>query len=203
MKDERFAGHEHHRRGATPAVAASRQSAEQLFREHASFVAAFLARLGVDSADIDDGVQDVFMTAHKRGGFVAGTAKPRSWLASIAVRIALNRRRSRARRREDSDEAALGAARTPSADPAEAAEMECAQRRVTRALEGMDLDHRVVFVLYEIEGESCQDIANSLNIPIGTVYSRLHIARQRFAAAYAMLAEPSGALALKRAMESP
>ena len=44
----------------------------------------------------------------------------------------------------------------------------------------MDLDHRAVFVLYELEGESCEQIAQILDVPVGTVFSRLHTARKNF-----------------------
>ena len=43
---------------------------------------------------------------------------------------------------------------------------------------------RAVFVLYEFEGRTCQEIAELLKIPVGTVYSRLHDARAQFEASY-------------------
>lgn len=57
--------------------------------------------------------------------------------------------------------------------------------RVRVALESLDLPHRAVFVLFELQGESCDDIAAGLGIPTGTVYSRLHKARKQFTEAYA------------------
>ncbi len=160
------------------------QSAEQLFREHARFVADFLHRLGAHDSDIEDLVQEVFMVAHRKGGYHSGPARPRSWLASIAIRLAAASRRASARRREDYDEAALDAIRAEgrsAADPVEIAE---SMLRVQQVLDRMDLDHRAVFVLYEIEGESCDGIAAALQVPVGTVYSRLHHARRYFREAY-------------------
>ena len=75
--------------------------------------------------------------------------------------------------------------RNEASDAAEVAE---AMWRVQRALDGLDFDHRAVFVLYEIEGEPCDAIAAALGVPVGTVYSRLHHARQRFRDAHAELA---------------
>jgi len=60
---------------------------------------------------------------------------------------------------------------------------------VQRALDTLDLEHCAAFVLYEFAGESCEAIAASLSIPVGTVYSRLHHARRRFEQAYAALCE--------------
>jgi RNA polymerase sigma-70 factor (ECF subfamily) len=65
---------------------------------------------------------------------------------------------------------------------------------VGRALETLSLEHRAVFILFEMEEESCESIADGLGIPIGTVYSRLHAARDRFRKAYGRLTpEPAQA----------
>jgi RNA polymerase sigma-70 factor (ECF subfamily) len=46
-------------------------------------------------------------------------------------------------------------------------------------LEGLSPEHRAVFVMFEIEGISCQEIAEQTGIAVGTVYSRLHTARKQ------------------------
>jgi len=51
---------------------------------------------------------------------------------------------------------------------------------VQEALDTLDNDKRAVFVLVEIEGESCVSVAAGLDIPLNTVYSRLRAARERF-----------------------
>ena len=56
--------------------------------------------------------------------------------------------------------------------------------RLSRALDELDADHRPVFVLYELDGLSCAEIAEGLAVPVGTVYRRLHTARARVRAAY-------------------
>lgn len=157
--------------------------AAALYRAHARFVATFLARLGAPGAELDDLVQEVFLTAHRRGGHRAGPARPTTWLAEIALRVFSNARRARRRKPAEGDDEA--AALVPAADdPFEAAATSESLRRVERALATLDLDHRAVFVLFELEGESCEDIAAGLGVPVGTVYSRLHNARRRFQKAY-------------------
>jgi RNA polymerase sigma-70 factor (ECF subfamily) len=59
--------------------------------------------------------------------------------------------------------------------------------RVRTALEVLEVGHRAVFVLFELQGEPCDEIAAGLGIPVGTVYSRLHKARKQFTEAYAKL----------------
>lgn len=154
--------------------------AGELFRRHARFVANFLWKLGIGAQEIDDLVQEVFVVAHKRGGFVEREARPTTWLAEIAVRVASTKRRSlgRAPRQVDLDDAAKVPEVSPG--PADIAEATQGLERVQRALDALDLNHRAVFVLYELEGESCEQIAESLGVPVGTVFSRLHTARKNF-----------------------
>ncbi len=158
-----------------------------LFRAHARFVASFLARLGVERPELDDAVQEVFLIAHRRGGFVEGAAQPTTWLAEIALRIASGMRRSR--RRRDNAHAAVLVPDKTDATPFESLAAAESLARVQRALDTLRLEHRAVFILYEIEGASCESIAAGMQIPIGTVYSRLHAARRGFQDAYARLGD--------------
>jgi RNA polymerase sigma-70 factor (ECF subfamily) len=161
-----------------------RISAEALFRAHARFVAGFVRRLGMAPEEIDDVVQDVFLTAHRRGGFETGPAKPTTWLAEIALRVVSTQRRTAKRRRTSSDETALDAAVSTGCSPLEAAEQRAALERVDRALLSLDVDRRAVFILFELEGEPCDAIAAGLGIPVGTVHSRLSAARKSFFESY-------------------
>jgi RNA polymerase sigma-70 factor (ECF subfamily) len=154
---------------------------ETLFKLYASFVASFLYRQGARGADLDDLVQDVFLTAHRRGGYRPGPASPTTFLAHIALEANLKRRRGDGRWRTSHSDEATGAivGRAPT-DPAQALATKDAARRLQVLLESMDPPHRAVFILFELEGESCESIAAGLELPIGTVYSRLHSARRAF-----------------------
>lgn len=164
-----------------------RLDAGELFRRHAVFVARFLWRLGIRGPELDDLVQEVFVVAHRRGGFVPERAKPTTWLAEIAVRVASAHRR---RNKRAHDEIELDSAlELKSAEPDAAAVAEVKERldRVQRALDVLDVHQRAVFVLFELEGESCEEIARGLGVPIGTVHSRLHAARKNFTRMHARL----------------
>lgn len=172
-------------------VVAEHLDAEALYRAHATFVARFLLRLGARSDDVPDLVQEVFLVAHRRGGFTVGPAKPTTWLAEIAFRVSSDRRKKQNRRLEDAatDTVAL----TPSSrtSPGEQTQARQALERVQQALESLTPEKRAVFILYELEGQPCDVIAAGMNIPVGTVYSRLHAARKEFARAHAkLIADP-------------
>jgi len=155
---------------------------EVLFRAHAPFVASFLRHMGTRECDLDDLVQDVFVLAHRKGGYQPGPAAPRTWLASLAFRVVLARRRSRARRPESTAE--LERLPDDARDPAEVLETQRSLERVKAALEHLSLEHRAAFILHEIEEESCESIAATWGVPIGTIHSRLHHARKRFLEVY-------------------
>jgi RNA polymerase sigma-70 factor (ECF subfamily) len=164
--------------------------AASLFREHAPFVANFLHRLGIAPTDIDDLVQEVFLVAHRRGGFVEdGRARPTTWLAEISIRVASVSRRSKRRSREQPDQDTISDAHSRDIDPARATETQQALDRVQAALDSLDPERRAIFILFELEGEPCQSIADAFGIPVGTVYSRLHKARQQFKDAHTRMAE--------------
>jgi len=146
----------------------------------------------VSQADCQDLVQDVFLIAHRKGGYVAGPAQPATWLANIALGEVRNLRRKRGRRKSvSSDSRSVELAPEPSgaSDPEGRVSCRSELDRVKSALDRLDEDKRVVFMLFEIEGESCAAIATGLGIPTGTVYSRLHAARRAFRVAFEEVGE--------------
>lgn len=160
--------------------------ADQLFREHFAYVAAFLRRLGIAEASIDDAVQEVFLVAHTRGGYRPGPASARTWLGAITIRVAANARRSLKRRRETQDDRVLE--RHPaSVAPDMLAEQRQELAQAVKVLRKMSESHRQVFLLFALTNNSCDDIARLMGVPTGTVYSRLHAARSSFSEACASL----------------
>lgn len=153
---------------------------EQLFRQHAPFVARLLHRLGVPAPEIDDVVQQVFVVVHKNGGYVRGPATPTSYLGAIAVKAASSaRRRDVARRSRHvgySPESLASSAR----DPVSVLEVRGELAQLQAALDELDPVLRAVLVLTELEGESCASIAASQGVALGTVYWRAHRARKLF-----------------------
>ena len=163
----------------------SHLDASSLYRSHAPFVASFLSRLGVDRHDLDDAVQEVFLVVHRRGGYEQGAAQPQTWLAEIALRVASHLRRTRRRRAWETE--SVNDERRDPHTPFEALEAARSLARVQQAIAALPLEQGAVFILYEIERESCESIAAGLAVPIGTVYSRLHVARRSFLKVYERL----------------
>jgi RNA polymerase sigma-70 factor (ECF subfamily) len=161
--------------------------ADVLFREHARFVATFLVRLGAPPQSVEDLVQEVFLVAHRLGGSTNDAAKPTTWLAMIALRVLSHDRRTRRRHPEVFDETTLASAVASSPNQEDVVHATESLTLVGRALQTLDLEKRALFILFELEEESCESIAAGLGIPIATVYSRLRAARQEVRTEYARL----------------
>ena len=143
------------------------------------FLWATLQRLGVRAHDLDDVYQEVFLVVHRRLGDYAPSLPLRPWLFGICVRVvAAWRRRAHVRREELTDAMPERTAATPS--PEEGAERARSQQILQCVLDELDLERRAVFVMYEIDELPCEQIADMIGVPVGTVHSRLHAARKEF-----------------------
>jgi RNA polymerase sigma-70 factor (ECF subfamily) len=151
-----------------------------LYAEHAGFLGRVLVRLVGDGAHVDDLLQETFVIAFRRRGSFDGSSSPRTWLYGIAIRVAMRHRRSAGRWLR----ALAGFTAEPRVETAAApdADVERARARalVRDALDRLPFKQREVLALYELEELDGQQIAALLDIPIGTVWTRLHHARRRF-----------------------
>jgi RNA polymerase sigma-70 factor (ECF subfamily) len=68
---------------------------------------------------------------------------------------------------------------SPEASPEDTAASRQAARRMQRALGKLSLEHRSVLSLFAVDGLGHSEIADVLGIPVGTVWSRLHLARKK------------------------
>lgn len=101
------------------------------------------------------------------------------WLFGFAFRIASQYRR-KARRVEPLVEPDRLV--DPGTRPDAEYERARKRRMVQMALEEIELDRRAVFVMHDLDSCTGEEIARALEIPLGTVYSRLRLAREDFAA---------------------
>ncbi len=173
-------------RGPAFASESANQRLSRLFLSEASFVARSMRRLGVPPHDIEDAVHEVFLTtASKLADLPVDASKERAFLFGVARRHAANVRRSLKK----------GAARSDfdSPIPAAAADDFLDERRARATLDGildtMAFANRTVFVLFELQEMTMQQIADMLNLPLGTVASRLKRARATFEEAVARIHE--------------
>ena len=162
-----------------------------------------------DRDEAMDAVQDAFIKAHRKLADFEGNAAFSTWLYRICVNLCIDRKRADARRRKVDLDDALA---THKEDDTLYAEAEIGGRlsgsnplrsladrelgsEIGRALSGLTEDHRSILLLREVEGMSYEEISETLEIPRGTVMSRLFHARrnmQRLLRPFLGLAESEG-----------
>ena len=152
-----------------------------IYSQHGQFLWKSLYRMGVQEADLPDALQEVLCVVHRRLASFDGHSKLTTWLFGICLRVAATLRRGQRRRREEPLEThAEPSALVETNHPERHALVTDARRQLYLALEALEPEKRAVFVMFELEGIGCAEIATLLGVPKGTVFSRLSHARQAF-----------------------
>ncbi|HSO39377.1 MAG TPA: sigma-70 family RNA polymerase sigma factor [Labilithrix sp.] len=159
----------------------------RLFDEHYDFVHHSLRRLGVHARDLEDLAHDTFVKVFENLDRYDVARPARPWLFAFAFRLASDYRRLARHRTELGADTEAIAAIVPDAE--EVAVQRQGARLAETALLAIPFEQRAVFVLYELDETPMKTIAETLEIPVNTAYSRLRLAREAFAAAAARLKE--------------
>jgi RNA polymerase sigma factor (sigma-70 family) len=149
------------------------QSYAKLYRRHQLRVRSILYQL-CGSSSLDDLVQEVFLKAWKGLPKFRQTAKFSTWLYRIAWNLAADDRQANMQKRHQLENLA---AKTPTQQEAPNLLHFHYQDLVSRGLENLSFDHRTVLVLHDLEEVPQKEVAQILNVPLGTVKSRLFHAR--------------------------
>lgn len=139
--------------------------------------------------DAEDLAQETFLHALEAIGSFQGRSHFYTWLYRIAVNLAISHRRKQARAVKlslhghngqwvgDQAAALVGQVSSEPQDPPSRVSAREIQQRLLQGLDELDDDHRAVIVLRDIEGLDYAEIADVLELPVGTVKSRIHRGR--------------------------
>src|SRR5437764_3065246 len=134
-----------------------------------------------NTADAEDVAQEALLRAYKSFHRLRDRSRFRGWLVRISFRVALDRLRS-AKRREQRDTLwAKPEHLPPVASAAEIAASKQFQGHLDRAREELPEKLRLVLLLSAMDGYTIEEIAAMVGVPIGTVKSRIFIARKKLA----------------------
>ena len=152
---------------------------QELFQRHADRVHGFLIRTRcVDGKDLDDLVQTTFLAVQRSAKQYDARSSVNTWILGIAMNIMRQYLRSERRRRE----AMLEVAELPRAPGDNGPHDQVAHRqeleRLQRRFNSLPSKLRIVFTLIDLEGMSGGEAARLLGVREGTVWSRLHLARE-------------------------
>ena len=151
---------------------------EELFHQYGARVHSVCLGILGNASDAEDATQEVFLRAFQQAGKFSGRSRFSTWLLRLAFHHTLNLAKASGRRRRFAepltDEHVCEA-------PAPDHRMQAQERRALLAnlLQELPLEQRQVLVLRELEGLSYMEIGDVLEIPMGTVTSRLIRGRER------------------------
>jgi RNA polymerase sigma-70 factor, ECF subfamily len=158
-----------------------RERFSTLVNQNLDFVWRTVRRLGVPASEADDAAQQVFVIAHQKLAEIRPGSE-RAFLIAVATRVASRMRRTIQRREMAQQQLAENPdAHSPFAEFG-VSRLE-ARDLLDRVLDTMPPEIRIVFVLFELEDLSVDNIAEVLELPRGTVATRLRRARMVFAEA--------------------
>lgn len=149
-----------------------------LMRRHEDRVFSVCLRLMGSRAPALDALQETFTTLYRKAGQYRGTAAVGTWLYRITVNTCYDLLRKERRRPLEALPDYLDPADPGGEDGFKSVEL---RPEIERALAALSPEFRTVVVMADVEGYSLPDVAEVLDLPIGTVKSRLFRARRQLA----------------------
>jgi RNA polymerase sigma-70 factor (ECF subfamily) len=147
-----------------------------LFDRHHERVRQLVMRVAPNAADVDDLVQETFLTAARAAGSFDGRESAGPFLAGVAVQLLRRRRRTFARLRNLLEAVGMTPS-TPARTPEESKSQAEEHAGLHAAMARLSEDRRTVLVMVEWQGMSGVEVARVLGVPVGTIWRRLHEAR--------------------------
>ena len=157
--------------------AGDRGAFEELVRTHQHRIYALALRMLGNAAEAQDVAQEAFLRAHRGLAEFRGEARLSTWLYAIASRLCLNRLSGSERRLARHGEETLTRLPDGRPGPDQMLERGEIEEALHRAIGELAEERRIVVILRDVEGLAYEEIAEALELPVGTVRSRLHRAR--------------------------
>jgi RNA polymerase sigma-70 factor (ECF subfamily) len=153
----------------------------ELIRRYQRYVLNLVYRTIGDTNDAEDIAQEVFIKVYKSIRGFKGESKFSTWISKITVNLCMDKLREKAKNKEEDIEEEVWNtfAQPVNFNPEVMAERHELQETIKKAIESLPEELRVAFVLRELEDFSYDEIGEMLNIPIGTVESRIYRARMK------------------------
>ncbi len=164
---------------ATEVVVPRSMAFSKLVSTHIDFVWRSLKRLGVPAGEVDDATQQVFLIANEKLANIK-PGRERSFLLAVAGRVASHARRADQRRQAAQQRLSESPPPEGTPDPEHLTQRLEARDLLDQVLDMMPPKVRTVFVLFELEDLSVDEIADLLTLPRGTVATRLRRSRTLF-----------------------
>ena len=154
---------------------------KKVYKKSAPFIGRVIRRYTGEGPHVDDIIQETFIVAFKkRFEYDKNLAAIDTWLYSIASNLCKMHLRSKKRFNLFKGKLSKEKFQQEPVVPDKNYEKKEAIIMVRNILQKLPFKQREVFVLFELEDRDCNEISAMINIPVGTVWTRLHHARKKF-----------------------
>ena len=152
---------------------------EVLVRRHQKAIFNLVYRMLGDYDEAAEVSQETFLSAYRSIGQFRGDANFSTWLYRIAINHASTRRRSLAKWQQRTVPLdTTDPVNERELDPADTVEQKEVQELVQKALNGLEASDAMIILLKDLQDVPYEEVARVLDVPVGTVKSRLHRARK-------------------------
>ena len=152
---------------------------EVLVRRHQKTIFNLLYRMLGDYDEAAEAAQETFLSAYRAIGRFRGDANFSTWVYRIAINQASSRRRNLTQiQTRTVPLESVERINESDGDPADTLEQKEIQQEVQRALTELDASDAAIILLRDLQDVPYEEVARVLNVPMGTVKSRLHRARR-------------------------
>ena len=149
----------------------------ELVDRYRDLVYAMVWRLTVDRTEIDDLAQEVFLKVHRGLPYFRGEARLSTWIYRIVANVCAQAR-GRPRREVPLDAGPDRPAIDPGAADAAFGDLEL-RDRLEKAIARLPANYRLLVAAHYLNGVQYEDLAEALALPLGTVKTQLHRAKQQ------------------------
>jgi RNA polymerase sigma-70 factor (ECF subfamily) len=149
---------------------------EELVDRYKSLVFAMITRTLPDRSQAEDAAQDVFLRIHRGLPYFRGEARLSTWIYRIVVNVCTQERdRGRSPLSLDDEHARVA---PPAAADRHARDLEL-RDRLEKAIAQLPAQYRLLIAAHYLRGVQYEDLAEAMNLPLGTVKTQLHRAKRQ------------------------
>src|SRR5688572_3650187 len=159
-----------------------RQGDESAFQElvnrHKDLVFALIARTTPDRSRAEDLAQDVFLRVHRGLPYFRGEARLSTWIYRIVANVCVQEQHGRPPATESLDDDRTDARRATSARDRQFSDLEL-RDRLEKAIARLPANYRLLIAAHYLQGVLYEDMAEAMELPLGTVKTQLHRAKRQ------------------------
>jgi len=171
----------------------ARQFEKQL-RPHLADLYRYAYRLTRSREDAEDVVQDLLVRLYEKQVAIDNLDNPKTWLLKVLYRQFIDwqrkNQRTPTRLNDENADDIIDTTANEQLNPEQALQQDQTHKHLSHVLAQLNEEHRILIMLHDVEGFTLQEIHEAVDVPLGTLKSRLHRGRQQLRAIYVRHREP-------------